>query len=434
MARTLDKTETILERLKRLHPRLIDLSLVRIERLLAQLGHPERRLPPAIHIAGTNGKGSLLAYLRAILEAAGYRVHAFSSPHLVRFNERIYLAGRDIDDALLHDVLEDCERVNGAEPITLFEISTAAAFLAFLRVPADVLILETGLGGRLDSTNVLDKPALTALTPISFDHMQHLGGTLAAIAEEKAGIMKRGVAAVVGPQPDEAAAVFVRRAAELDATLHRWGREWTITPSDRGMLYRGAGIALDLPRPNLAGAHQLDNAGTAVACIEKLQGFTVTDRAVREGLTHAHWPARMQRLVRGPLVEALPGPWELWLDGGHNAAAGEVIAEMARVWAKRDGRPLHVVFGMINTKEPAAFLRALAPVASALHAVTVPDEANAIPAADLAAAARATNLRAAAADSVAAALKAILAEEKGPARVLICGSLYLAGHVLGANG
>lgn len=428
------KTDAILERLKRLHPRLIDLSLHRIERLLGQLGHPERRLPPAIHIAGTNGKGSLLAYLRAILEAAGYRVHAYSSPHLVRFNERVYLAGRDIDDALLNETLEECERVNCDTPITLFEITTAAAFLAFLRVPADVLILETGLGGRLDTTNVIERPALTALTPISMDHMQHLGNTLAAIAGEKAGILKRGVTAVVGPQPDEAAAVFLRRAAELEVPLHRWGQEWLVTAADRGMLYRGAGIALDLPRPNLAGAHQIDNAGTAVACIEKLQGFTITDRAVRDGLTHTRWPARMQRLSRGPLVEALPDQWELWLDGGHNQAAGAVIADMARQWAGRDGRPLHVIYGMINTKEPAAFLAELAPVAAAVHVVTIPGEANAFLAGDLVGAARAVNLRAVAADSVEAALQAIRAEAKGPVRILICGSLYLAGHVLGANG
>lgn len=434
MAPDPDKTDLILASLKRLHPRLIDLSLARIERLLARLGHPERRLPPVVHIAGTNGKGSLLAYLRAILEAAGYRVHAYSSPHLVRFNERIYLAGRNIEDALLHETLAECERINAEEPITLFEITTAAAFLAFLRVPADVLILETGLGGRLDATNVVASPALTALTPVSFDHMQHLGNTLAAIAAEKAGILKPGISAVVGPQLDEASAVFVRRAAEVDAMLYRWGREWTITATDNGMVFRGAGIALELPRPNLIGGHQIDNAGTAVACIERLRGFTVTDRAVRDGLTRAHWPARMQRLVAGPLVDALPRDWELWLDGGHNELAGRIIADMAYAWAKRDGRPLHLIFGMINTKQPAEFLRALAPVATTLHAVTIPGEENAIPAADLAQHARALNIRAVTAPSVTEALAAIRNDERSPARVLICGSLYLAGHILTDNG
>lgn len=275
---------------------------------------------------------------------------------------------------------------------------------------------------------------MTALTPISFDHMQHLGHSLAAIAGEKAGILKRHVPAVVGPQPDEAAAVFVRRAAEMAAPLYRWGREWTVTAADRGMLYRGAGIGLELPRPNLMGAHQIDNAGTAVACVEKLPGFDITDRAVRDGLVQARWPARMQRLTRGPLIDGLPGAWELWLDGGHNAAAGQIIAAMANDWRRRDGRPLHVIFGMINTKQPAEFLRALAPVAASLHAVTVPDEPNAIPAADLAVAAQAADLMVATAASVAAALAAILRSERHAARVLICGSLYLAGHVLADHG
>jgi dihydrofolate synthase/folylpolyglutamate synthase len=425
-------SDAVLERLSRLHPKIIDLSLSRVERLLAALGHPERRLPPVVHVAGTNGKGSVLAYLRAMFEAAGRRVHVYVSPHLVRFNERIRLAGALIDERLLTELLEECERANGGEPITFFEITTAAAFLAFERMPADLLLLETGLGGRLDATNVIDRPAVTAITPVSMDHMQFLGDTLAAIAGEKAGILKAGVPAAIGPQPGAAMAVIEARAAKIGAPLHRFGQEWDVAPEGEGLLYRGRSGALRLPSPNLLGRHQIDNAGVALACLDLLgPGFALSRAQIAAGLRSADWPARLQRLTRGPLAEMLPQGSELWLDGGHNEAAGAVLAEMAKGW--RD-RPLHLVFGMLDTKEPRAFLGHLAPFVRSLQAVPIPGEHATLTAAQSAAHARAVGIQAAEAADVEAAIAAIVQTERDRCRILICGSLYLAGTVLAENG
>ncbi len=423
-------SDRVLERLTRLHPKKIDLSLGRIERLLDRLGNPHERLPPVIHVAGTKGKGSTVAILRACLEAAGYRVHAYISPHLVRFHERIRLAGRLIEEEPLIALLEECERANAGAPITFFEITTAAAFLAFARTPADILLLEVGMGGRVDTTNVVARPAVTAITPVSIDHVAFLGNTLTAIAGEKAGILKPGVVGVIAPQADEAAATIAARAAAVGAPLYRAGREWHYAATAAGMRYEGARWRLDLPPPSLIGAHQRLNAATAIACLENLSGFAVPAEAVAAGLRAIDWPARLQQLRRGLLVEALPPDAELWLDGGHNPAAGEVLGAVAADW--RD-RPLDLVVGMLNTKDAAGFLRPLAPHARSLAAVTIPGEDNPLPDAEIVAAARAVGIAAETAPSVAAAVTAIAARG-AVGRVLICGSLHLAGVVLRENG
>jgi dihydrofolate synthase/folylpolyglutamate synthase len=430
--RTNPASEAVLERLTRLHPKIIDLSLSRVERLLSALGNPERRLPPVVHVAGTNGKGSVLAYLRAMFEASGRRVHVYTSPHLVHFNERIRLAGKLIDEDALVGLLEQCEIANDDLPITFFEITTAAAFLAFAQEPADLLLLETGLGGRLDATNVIERPLVTAITPISCDHMQFLGDTLAQIAGEKAGILKPGVPAAIGPQPLAAMQVIDAKAASLGCPLHRYARDWSVEPSAAGLVYEGRSGRLELPAPNLPGRHQLDNAGIALACLE-LMGprFTIGEGELARGLRHAEWPARLQRLTEGPLARMLPAGSQLWLDGGHNQAAGEVLAEMAKGW---QDRPLHLVFGMLDTKEPREFLRPLGPLVRSLVAVPVPGEHASLSAAAAAEHARAVGISASEALDAQAAVADIVRQTPQPCRILICGSLYLAGAVLAENG
>jgi dihydrofolate synthase / folylpolyglutamate synthase len=423
-------SDRVLERLGRLHPKLIDLSLGRVERLLAALGDPQDRLPPVVHVAGTNGKGSTIATMRACLEACGWRVHVYTSPHLVRFHERIRLAGRLIDEDALLAVLEECEEANHGVPITYFEITTAAAFLAFARTPADIVLLETGLGGRLDATNVIRRPAVTAITPISLDHQAFLGDTIAAIAGEKAGILKPAAPAVIGPQPPEAAAVFAARAAEICAPLIRHGQEWHCRSSSDGMLYAGPRWQLDLPLPSLAGAHQITNAGTAIACLEQLTDFPVAREAIADGLRRIEWPARLQRLRHGPLLAALPKGWELWLDGGHNPGAGTVLADIAAGW---QDLPLYLVVGMLNTKDASGFLAPLAAHTAALAAVTIPHEANALAAEAIAAAAHAVGMKARTAGSVVEAVRDF-AVRHAAGRILICGSLHFAGTVLAENG
>ncbi|MBI3515900.1 MAG: bifunctional folylpolyglutamate synthase/dihydrofolate synthase [Proteobacteria bacterium] len=399
-----------------------------MHRLLAALGDPHRRVPPVVHVAGTNGKGSLVAYLKAMLEAGGYRAHVYTSPHLVRFNERIVLAGQIIDDAALSELLERCERANGGEPITFFEITTAAAFLGFAETAADVLLLEVGLGGRLDATNVIERPALTAITPVSIDHQHFLGDTITAIAGEKAGTLKPGVPAAIGPQPADAAAVIAAQAAAVGAPLLRHGIEWSVAPTAAGIAYRGTRWTLELPPPGLLGWHQIANAGTAVACAEQLADrFRLDAGAIAAGLAGVRWPARMQRLTRGPLVAALPAGVELWLDGGHNASAGEALARTVETWSG----PLHLVLGMLNTKDPVAFLRPLAGRLGGVRTVSIPGEANGIPGDRLAAQARAAGFDAQATADVATAVAELAA--RGPGRILICGSLYLAGTVLAHN-
>jgi dihydrofolate synthase / folylpolyglutamate synthase len=424
----------ILARLSGLHPRIIDLSLGRIERLLDDLGRPQDALPPVVHVAGTNGKGSVLAFLRAMMEAAGLRPHVYTSPHLVRFTERIVVAGREIDEEALAALLEECERVNAGRPITFFEITTAAAMLAFARTPADVTLLETGLGGRLDATNVVSSPALTAITPVSLDHQSFLGDTLAAIAFEKAGILKPDVACVLAAQPPEAAAVIRARAAAVRAPLREEGTDWRVEGDALGRLaFAGDGEATMFPQPGLAGAHQVQNAGVAVACALRLAPAmaSLDARAIARGIERAHWPARLQRLETGRLATLLPAGWELWLDGGHNPGAAAVLARHLAGW--RD-RPLHLIFGMLRSKDIDAFLTPLAPYVGRLAAVAIPGEAGSADAAETAAAARRAGIAAEPFDGVASALRLLAAPSPAPARVLICGSLYLAGAVLAENG
>lgn len=413
-----------------LHPKKIDLTLGRTRDLLEKLGRPQDRLPPTVHVAGTNGKGSVIAFLRAILEAAGYRVHCYTSPHLVRFNERIRLSGSLIPEAKLSQLLGYCEIVNAGEPITFFEITTAAAFHAFAETPADILLLECGLGGRFDSTNVVDRPILTAITTVSMDHMQFLGDTLDAIAGEKAAIQKAGVPSVIGEQPAEAANVIAGAAAAVGAPLHRYGAEWGVSGSAEGLRVRTGATIRQFPAPALHGSHQYHNAGMAVACAGLLEGFEIGNAAIAAGLTDVDWPGRLQRLTRGPLVELLPPGWELWLDGGHNASAGAALAEAARDW---DDRPLDLIFGMLANKELRAFLKPVAQSVRNSAAVEIPGEESSLTAADAAQQARAVLLRPTPSEDVTAAIQALTDGDAAPGRILICGSLYLAGTVLAHN-
>ncbi len=419
-------SDVILERMMTLHPKVIDLTLARVERLLAALGNPERSIPPVVHIAGTNGKGSTQAMIRAGLEAGGDKVHAYTSPHLARFHERIRLAGELISEPALTALLDECVRVNGPDEITFFEITTCAAFLAFARTPADWTLLEVGLGGRLDATNVVEKPRLTIITPISLDHQAFLGDTVGAIAGEKAGIIKRGVPVIVGPQTDEGLAVIEAKAARMGAPVLAFGQHWNAF-EDRGRLvYQDENGLLDLPVPNLPGPHQIQNAGAAIAALRALGR---DEAACEAAVTQAFWPARMQRLRHGPLVDIAPNV-ELWLDGGHNPAGGEAVAATLARMPKRE---THLICGMLNTKDVTGYMVPLAPQVTRLHAVSIPGEKNTLPAEVTRDAARAAGMQAVTAGAVADALAGIAATSP-QARVLICGSLYLAGSVLRENG
>jgi len=418
-------SDVILERMMSLHPKIIDLTLDRMWRLLDALGDPERALPPVIHIAGTNGKGSTLAMIRAGLEAGGNMVHAYTSPHLARFHERIRVAGELISEPALTQILDECEAANGGETITYFEITTCAALLAFARTPADFTLLEVGLGGRLDATNVIKKPALTIITPVSYDHPQFLGETLPEIAGEKAGILKRGVPCIVGPQEDEALDVIEARAARVGAPLLVYGQHWHVTQERDRLVYQDETGLLDLPLPALIGAHQIQNGGIALAALRALD---MGEAACEAALTDADWPARLQRLRHGPLVQAA-GNAEVWLDGGHNGAAGMALAEAL---TRLPERPLHLICGMLNTKDVGGYMRPLAPLVKTLHAIPVPDEVATLSATDTRKAAQNVGMTAFEAGSTDAALGEIV--RKSPnARILICGSLYLAGHVLRHN-
>ena len=418
-------SDVILDRMMSLHPRIIDLTLDRVWRLLDALGNPQDRLPPVIHIAGTNGKGSVQAMMRAGIEGAGRTAHAYISPHLVRFHERIRLAGTLISEAALTAVLDECEAANGGAAITYFEITTCAAMLAFARTPADYTLLEVGLGGRLDATNCI-APALCAITPVSLDHQGYLGETLEEIAFEKAGILKRGVPCVVGRQEDAALEVIERQAARVGAPLLIHGQHWHVTEERGRLVYQDETGLLDLPPPRLIGAHQFDNAGIALA---GLRALGLGGAACEAAVTGAEWPARMQRLRKGPLTEAAPDA-ELWLDGGHNPAAGVMLA---RVLAGLPPKPLYLVCGMLNTKDVLGYLTPLAPLARSLSAVTIEGVDATLTAAQTAEAARRAGIDAVEAASVAGAVAAIAARDPA-ARILICGSLYLAGLVLRENG
>ena len=430
--------DSILARLIALHPKRIDLSLGRIERLLAALDHPERKLPPVIHVAGTNGKGSTVAFLRALLEAAGKHVHAYTSPHLVRFNERFRLAapggGRLVGDAELSAALEECERANGGAPITVFEITTAAGLLLFSRHPADVLLLEVGLGGRLDATNVIERPLATVITPVSIDHTDFLGDTLDKIAAEKAGILKRGVPTVVAAQHRDALTVIERQAAKLGAPLKVAGQDWTATEERGRLVYQDETGLLDLPAPKLYGRHQFENAGLAIAALRAAR-FRIAPAAYEAGIVAADWPARLHRLAQGALVERAPAGSELWLDGGHNPDGGRTIAAALADLEERVSRPLVLVVGMLRSKDCEGFLANFSGLARRLIAVPVPGAEAGLSAEEVAACARGIGLSATSRDNLSEALEAARKLDlEPPPRILITGSLYLAGEVLALNG
>jgi dihydrofolate synthase / folylpolyglutamate synthase len=431
--------DSTVARLTALHPKLIDLTLDRMWRILDALDHPERRLPPVIHVAGTNGKGSTIAFMRAVLEAAGLSVHVYTSPHLVRFNERFRLGrtgdGRLASDDELAEALAECERANAGAPITVFEITTAAGLLLFARHPADVLLLEVGLGGRLDATNVIDRPLACVITPVSFDHAEHLGNSVGAIAGEKAGILKPGVPAIVAAQPREALAVIERQAARVKAPVRIAGEDWTATEERGRLVYQDDAGLLDLPAPKLYGRHQFENAGVAIAALRAVADLKLPAEAFETGIARADWPARMQRLAQGPLAALIPPGSELWLDGGHNADGGRAIANALADLEERVSRPLVLVIGMLASKDCDGFLRNFAGLARRIVAVPIPNQEKSLPAESIAEAARNAGIPAESGEDIAAALAATARFELDPPpRILITGSLYLAGEVLKANG
>jgi dihydrofolate synthase/folylpolyglutamate synthase len=431
--------DDVLGRLKKLHPLLIDLSLGRIERLLAKLGDPQLKLPPVIHIAGTNGKGSVTAMLKAMLEAAGQRVHVYTSPHLVRFNERIVVAGprgaraAPIEEARLAALLERVEAVNAGDPMTFFEITTAAAFLAFAETPADAVLLEVGLGGRLDATNVIARPRLTVITPVSMDHADKLGDTVAKIAAEKAGILKRGITCIVSRQSEEGLASIQTAADRVRAPLKLWGQDFEAFEQSGRMVFQAEERLLDLPLPALIGTHQITNAGTAVAAALELGDLGLDEHAIEHGLKTVDWPARMQRLNAGPLAALLRPGSELWLDGGHNPAGAEALAETLAALEERAPKPLVLVLGLMGQKDAPGYLTPFRGLARSITAVPIPG-AHETPHTPEALAARAAGLGfvVTTATDVGAALRTIEAAD-GAKRIVICGSLYLAGHVLAAQ-
>lgn len=429
----------LIARLSALHPKRIDLDLTRVHRLLERLDHPERKLAPVIYVAGTNGKGSTIAYLRAILEAAGLRVHVYTSPSLVRINERFRLGrpggGILVGDDELYAALEHCEQANAGAPITLFEIETAAAFCLFAQHPADVVLLEVGLGGRLDATNVIDAPLVTVIAPISMDHTEFLGDTLTAIAGEKAAIIKRNVPVICAEQPPEAIAVIEQSAKRMRAPLHAAGEGWHVNVERGRLVYQDDRGLMDLPAPRLFGRHQFDNAGLAIATLRAQEKFRIGPAAFEAGIVNAEWPARMQRLASGTLLEQAPQGCEIWLDGGHNAEGGRVAAAALGDLEERVSRPLVVIVGMMVNKDANAFLANFAGLTRHIIAVRIPDQDNAMPPNRLADAARELGMRVEISTGIEAALRSIarLAYE-APPRILITGSLYLAGHVLSANG
>jgi dihydrofolate synthase/folylpolyglutamate synthase len=438
LSRYMSQIDSIVARLLALHPKRIDLTLERMWRILAALGHPEQGLPPVIHVAGTNGKGSTIAFMRAILEAAGLRVHAYTSPHLVRFNERFRLgavgAGRLASDSELGDALSECERVNAGAPITVFEITTAAGFLLFARHPADILLLEVGLGGRLDATNVIERPLATVVTPVSLDHREFLGETVGMIAAEKAGIFKRDVPAIVAAQPREALAVIERQAARAGARFRIAGEDWTATEERGRLVYQDDAGLIDLPAPKLNGRHQFENAGLAIAALRAIDKLSLAPAAF-EGVAKAEWPARMQRLSSGKLAALAPAGGELWIDGGHNPDGGRVIASALADLEERVSRPLVLIVGMLANKDSAGFLKNFSGLARRVVTVPIPQQENTFSAAALAEAARAIGLPAQESPDIETALAAIgsFDLEQRP-RILITGSLYLAGAALALNG
>jgi dihydrofolate synthase/folylpolyglutamate synthase len=427
--------DSIVARLTELHPKRIDLSLDRMWRILAALGHPERSLPPVIHVAGTNGKGSTIAFMRAILEAGGLRAHVYTSPHLVRFNERVRLgdSGALVSDQELLDALAECEHANADAPITVFEITTAAAFLLFAGHSADVLLLEVGLGGRLDATNVIDQPLATVVTPVSLDHAEYLGDTVAQIAAEKAGILKSGVPAIVAAQAREALAAIERQAARVKAPIRIAGEDWTATEERGRLVYQDNAGLLDLPAPKLYGRHQFENAGVAIATLRASE-IKLGAVAFERGIAAAEWPARMQRLSQGRLAALISSGSELWLDGGHNADGARAIANALADLEERVPRPVVLVVGMLATKDCTSFLRNFAGLAQRIVAVPIAQQEKSLAPDAIARVARAVGIPAQSSSGIEAALAAIASFDLAPPpRILITGSLYLAGEALAVN-
>jgi dihydrofolate synthase/folylpolyglutamate synthase len=418
-------SDTILERLMTLHPKIIDLTLDRMTRLLDLLGSPEKALPPVIHIAGTNGKGSTQAMIRAGLEASGDICHAYTSPHLARFHERIFLAGKTIAEQDLANYLSKCEKVNGKISITYFEITTCAALLAFSQNKADYTLLEVGLGGRLDATNVIEDPKITVITPISIDHQQYLGNTLSEIAFEKAGILKRNCFAIIGPQEDEALNVIEARALEVGATCKIYGQHWHVWEENGRLIFQDENGLLDLPLPKLIGAHQVQNAGIALATLRYLG----KDSSSYDGaMLNADWPARLQKLKNGPLITLAPDA-EIWLDGGHNKAAGHALSEAI---SRLQSRKLFLIVGMLNTKDVMGYMQPLLNKSSDLYGVSIPGEAATMSAQETVDIAKDVGFKAIVSENVESAIKDIVKYNHN-ARILICGSLYLAGNILKEN-
>jgi dihydrofolate synthase/folylpolyglutamate synthase len=437
------RSDAILGRLLALHPKKIDLRLDRILQLLGDLGDPHKRLPPVIHVAGTNGKGSVCAFSRAMLEAQGLKVHVHISPHLVHFHERIRLAGKLIGEEELAELLEEVERVNDGRPITFFEITGAAMFLAFSRHPADAVVLEVGLGGRHDATNVVPPPAMTVIQPVGLDHQEFLGNDLAAIAGEKAGIIKRGAPLVVGPQVEVARDAILSRADQLGVPVFAFGQDFAARQEHGRMVYEDESGLLDLPLPRLVGRHQIENAGVAIAALRhaRWRGEPLgwgRDDAVEKGLGTVEWPARLQRLTRGPLIDCAPEGAEVWLDGGHNPHGAQALARAIADLEERGERPLYMICGMLANKDAGGYLSAWRGLVRRVATVAIPGEANSLGAGALYDIAKSVGLEAAPAEDLEDAMLQVSAWSRldgdgAPPRVLVCGSLYLAGRVLSEN-
>jgi dihydrofolate synthase / folylpolyglutamate synthase len=432
------RSTAVLERLLALHPKKIDLALDRILRLLHELGDPQKRMPPTVHVAGTNGKGSVCAFSRSMLESQGLRVHMHISPHLVRFHERIRIAGKEISEDELVATLEECERVNDGRPITYFEITDAAMFLAFSRHHADALVLEVGLGGKFDATNVIDRPAMTVIQPVGLDHQEFFGTDIRNIAAEKAGIIKPGVPVVIGPQEDAALEVILKRADQLSAPAYVFGQDFSAHQEHGRMVYQDEHGLLDLPLPKLIGRHQIENAAVAIAGLRHAGLGWGQDKAVEKGLRTVDWPARLQRLTRGPLVDMAPKGSEIWLDGGHNPHCAAAVSRAVADLEERSERPLYLICGMLRTKDASGFLQAFRGLARHVVTVNIPGEPASLGAGALYDAARSAGLDAAPAEDLEDAMLQLHAwarahPKEPPPRILICGSLYLAGQVLVEN-
>ncbi|MDC0196297.1 bifunctional folylpolyglutamate synthase/dihydrofolate synthase [Gammaproteobacteria bacterium] len=420
----------LVQRLNQHHPKIIDLSLDRIFRLLDLLDNPQTSLPPLIHVAGTNGKGSTIAFARSIAEAAGLTVHVYTSPHLVEFNERIRICGKIIKDQDLIELISEVEDRNGNAPITFFEITTAIAFLAFSRIPSDLVLLETGLGGRLDATNVITRPTVTVLTPISHDHANFLGDNLTVIAKEKAGIMKSGVACITAKQDPLVLEVIKNHAENIAVPLSIENKDWWVAIKGNKLSIMTPDGQINSPLPNLVGPHQIQNAALGIMALAELSDKRINRQAVATGIRNVEWPARMQQITQGPLCTFLPSHWELWLDGGHNPAAGVAIA--LTLESLKD-LPVHLITGLINTKTPLEFLMPLRKHTKSLTAITIPNVDASFSSDEISTVANEIGFKTKTASSVSKAIKNIVSAEKSPARILICGSLYLAGDILKKN-